>query len=250
MTTWTASGVLRMVRFNWPDFVAAGGVVAAALLALLVDAIPGALVAPVVAAGSLAGWWLGASLGAGWWVYDHSSLYDWRWVTTILRRRPRRWLNVTVGFDESSDRLRAILGVDGTTVDVFDAERMTEASIRRARASRSPVAGTLRCPLGCLPFADGRFDAIFVIFAAHELRERADREALFRELARVVGPGGTVALVEHPRNAANLLAFGPGALHFLPRTEWVELAESVGLEVARTTSMTPLVEAIAFERAP
>ncbi|MDH6121006.1 hypothetical protein ABH930_005130 [Kitasatospora sp. GAS204A] len=42
-------------------------------------------------------------------------------------------------------------------------------------------------------------------------------------------PGGTLILVEHLRDAANTAVYGPGAWHFLPRSEWLRLAYGAGL---------------------
>lgn len=47
-----------------------------------------------------------------------------------------------------------------------------------------------------LPFADGAFDVVVSNFVVHELQERADREQMMREVARVLKPGGHVALVD------------------------------------------------------
>ena len=47
-----------------------------------------------------------------------------------------------------------------------------------------------------LPFADGAFDAVVSNFVVHELKNRADRERMMREVARVLKPGGRVALVD------------------------------------------------------
>jgi ubiquinone/menaquinone biosynthesis C-methylase UbiE len=246
----SVSGLGRMVRFNWPDYLLAAGVILVSLVvAIPVSApFPGLLTVLAIPAAVVAAWFVVASLVAGWWIYDRSRLYDWAWAASLLERSPARWANVTVGFDESSVRLREVLGAGGTTIDVFDAAGMTEASIRRARASRAPIDGTIRCRLDDLPFGDGSLDAAFVIFAAHEVRDPAGREALFDELARVVRRAGAVVLVEHPRSLPNLIVFGPGAGHFLPRAEWRRLASRSGFRLQETRSMTPFVDAMAFER--
>jgi SAM-dependent methyltransferase len=248
MTARRPAGLVRMVRFNWPDYALAAAAIAVLSAAASWAPLGVAARAVAVAGASLAAWWVAASLGTGWWVYDRSPLYRWTWVTTLLPDAPRHWANITAGFDESTDVLRSLLGGDGTTIDLFDPALMTEASIHRAHADRPPAAGTIPGTPAHLPLGDASVDAAFVIFAAHELRTRHDREALFAELARSIRSGGSVVLVEHPRNPPNLIAFGPGAMHFFPTSEWRRLARAAGFESNRARAMTPFVSALILRR--
>ncbi len=86
------------------------------------------------------------------------------------------------------------------------------------------------------------------MFAAHELRRHEARVQLFRELARVLRPGGEVALVEHLRDWANFLAFGPGFLHFFSKRSWRRAADAAGLQVRTDWSMTPFVHVFMLRR--
>jgi hypothetical protein len=56
-------------------------------------------------------------------------------------------------------------------------------------------------------------------------------------------------VVEHLRDLANTLAFGPGALHFLPRREWLRLAAASGLALHDEARLTPFVRAFFLARA-
>ena len=47
-----------------------------------------------------------------------------------------------------------------------------------------------------IPFPDGSFDVVLSNFVIHELRTRPDRERMMQEVARVLKPGGRVALVD------------------------------------------------------
>ena len=47
-----------------------------------------------------------------------------------------------------------------------------------------------------LPFKDGAFDVVVSNFVVHEMKSRADRERMMRETARVLKPGGRIALVD------------------------------------------------------
>jgi ubiquinone/menaquinone biosynthesis C-methylase UbiE len=47
-----------------------------------------------------------------------------------------------------------------------------------------------------LPFADASFDVAVSNFVVHEVKNRAEREQMLRELVRVLKPGGRLALVD------------------------------------------------------
>jgi ubiquinone/menaquinone biosynthesis C-methylase UbiE len=47
-----------------------------------------------------------------------------------------------------------------------------------------------------LPFADGSFDVVVSNFVLHEMKSRDERASMIREIARVLKPGGRVALVD------------------------------------------------------
>jgi SAM-dependent methyltransferase len=242
-----AEGVRQVVRFNWPTFlgatlVAAGGTALAGMPGLPASLRRAAL---GLAAGSAAG--LATSLGATWWTYDRSELSDWGWLIDLLPASPQTWANVTTGFDDTTARLRHILpGSAGTPVDLFDPTHPGARSIRRARALHPPEHGTLAGRPGWLPLADGSVDAVFLLLAAHELRDPDERAALFGECLRVVSPAGRVVLVEHLRDLANGLVFGPGVLHFHSRTTWLGAADVAGLVLDAERSITPFVRAFAW----
>jgi ubiquinone/menaquinone biosynthesis C-methylase UbiE len=47
-----------------------------------------------------------------------------------------------------------------------------------------------------LPFADASFDVVVSNYVVHELKTREDRQRMMREVARVLKPGGRVALID------------------------------------------------------
>lgn len=242
-------GVLNIVRFNWPMFA----VTIVAVLAL------------VIGAALTAGWWravlafAAAGLAAGTFVslavshvvYDRSDLYRFAWLTRVFGdRTPSAAVFCQTGFDESSALLRA--HTPDTTwmlLDHYDPARMTEPSIQRARRHCPPARGTVAAPHHAWPTTAQQADLVIGMLAVHELRHCDERTAWFREAARTLRPGGRVVVVEHLRDMANLLAFGPGALHFHSAATWRRSWVRAQLRLRSEFRITPWVAVFVLEHA-
>lgn len=240
-------GMLQILRYNLPMYLAALGGCLAVALAVVLLPLPWPL-AVLVSLGAAGAFLLSAaSLLASHYIYDRSPLSSWSWIAGLFSTPPRRWASLHAGLDETFGALDRLFPDGGTTLDVYDPKEMTEPSIERAR--RFGLAPAAPADFRALPFADGSLDAVFLIFAAHELRRPESRLRYFREIARSLAPGGRVVLVEHLRDLANLLVFGPGFVHFLARREWLRLARESGLAVQSERRITPFVMILVLEKA-
>jgi SAM-dependent methyltransferase len=193
----------------------------------------------------LATWWTCASLTASYYIYDRSGMYAWGWLKEYIAP-PRRYVNIHAGLDESSDKLRHLFpAARGRTLNIFDPSRMGESSIHRAQQTGDTPVDAL-----ALPLDDASVDTAFVLMAAHELRDPADRRGFFGELRRIIEPNGQIIVVEHLRDIANFCAFGPGFTHFLSRRAWRTAARDVGLTIDIERSATPFVAMFRLRRSP
>ena len=237
-------GVIEIAWFNWHQYVAGTLVCLAAgwiLLRMPLPVIPRALLASGT---SLAAFWLVSSLAVSHYIYDRSGLNTWEWVKPLFPTPPTRWANIHCGFDETTAPLdRLFPDSERLVLDIFDDGEMTEASLQRARRYETRAPEAIRAQRDALPARDEQMDALFVLFAAHELRHPFARSALFRELHRVLARDGRLLLVEHLRDGWNFLAFGPGYRHFLPRREWAAQIRDAGFTVEREFHKTPFVRA-------
>jgi ubiquinone/menaquinone biosynthesis C-methylase UbiE len=244
------AGVAKIVRYNVRFYLVSAGVLAIATLLVLPNKVPQSLRLPVLSAGGLVVFWTLSSLLVSWYVYDHAGVTRWEWLPSRIAATPQRWANIHAGLDESTTALRQLFpGTAGSAVDVYDAGEMTEPSIARARRIHPSAEPFLQGQSDALPLPDHGCDAVFLLFAAHEIRAAHHRTELFSETARVLRAEGFVVLVEHLRDWKNFLAFGPGFLHFHSRRNWLRIIRAAGFVVEQESTVTPFVECFVLRKA-
>jgi ubiquinone/menaquinone biosynthesis C-methylase UbiE len=240
-------GVLEIISYNrglyaWSAIgVSAGLVIAARLPRMLALVTTGAVLIALA--------WMLASIAVSHYVYDRSSVYDFRWMREQLPRTPRRWVNIHSGLDQSTGILKSVFPQgDEEVLDIYDPVEMTEPSITRARTLSEGKTEARHADFRHLTLPDSSCDAVFLIFSAHELRRRDSRAQFFKEVARVLAADGRVILMEHLRDTANFLAFGPGCWHFHSRGEWLRAAATANLRVRQEMPITPFVRVFVMEK--
>jgi SAM-dependent methyltransferase len=241
------AGVLQIVRYNWTLYVAAlaGTIVVIGIVNLV---HPIAIIAWLLMLGAAAGLgWLVLSLVVSHYIYDRSALYRWDWIREQVGGHPRHIVNIHAGLDETSEALQRLFPAGELSVlDIYDKVAMPEPSIARARNEARPDA--IEADFRSLPLQSQSADLVTLIFTAHELRQPADRDAFFSDVARILTPTGVLLLVEHLRDSWNFAAFGPGAFHFWPRSEWLRTCGQAGLALRSELRRTPFVRALLFGR--
>ena len=233
-------GMLAIAQFNWPFYVAAVAVLMVSLAGfLLMSAFPSRLVCVLAFAG--AGYFLFGSLGVSHLIYDRSDLHRYGWLERATKGCPmRQCIFCHSGFDEMSQALREKLAdAEWQILDHFNEAQLTEASIHRARRMFPPTAVTLPAAFNRWPVSAKSADAVFGLLAIHEFRRESERGEWFREARRCLKDGGRVVLVEHVRDLANFLAFGPGFFHFHSRGSWRRSWECAGFSVVDEFRITP-----------
>ena len=235
------AGVAKILRFNWPWYAAAVVATGLGLAALVwwIPAGPWRMVA--VAALAVGNSWLLLSLIVSHVVYDRSALARGGWLDGA---QAASIAILHAGHDEGSIHVARLLpGAVCQVFDISDPAHGLSPSLRRARAEAAASATAIVVPSSSIPLPDGTIDLALVVFAAHELRDDGTRSGFFRELARIVGPRGRIVVIEHQRDTWNLLAYGPGFLHFLSRRSWLHTFAAAGLHLTGDDTFTPWVHA-------
>jgi SAM-dependent methyltransferase len=242
----TFTRALRVAGYNWPLYTAAGTVVIIGLVVLCLPGVPPTVRWLCAAAVAIAAWFGCASFLAFHWMFDRSELLDGQWLAQELPQAPRRWVQINVGLEETTLPMgRVFPEAEGKMLDLYNASVMTEPAVTRARQQGAGATAVAVQP-DSLPVEDGWADVVVVMLAAHEIRDDGKRQRFFQELCRIVAPDGKLIVVEHLRDLAAALAFGPGMFHFYPRTEWLRLGNTAGLDVQRERRITPLVRAFIY----
>lgn len=235
-------GVLQIIRYNWSLYVLTSFAATCCIAIGFLLAGRWSQLLFVIGVGVIC--WMTTSLLVSHYVYDRSDLYDFRWMLERLPSQPRIWLNVHCGLDQTSSLLRSVFpGSENQILDIFDPVEMTEPSIARARGGGAALPDTPTANFRSLPLPSSTCDAVFLIFAAHEIRKGASRREFFGEVARILSANGSVVMIEHLRDLPNFVAFGPGFLHFQSRSEWLSVAASANLVATGEFAVTPFVRA-------
>lgn len=243
-------GVSNIVRFNWGYYATSALALGAAILIFSIQAVPWWLRAAALCGGICLVFWTCSSLLVSWYVYDVAGVMRWEWIRDRLKLAPSRWANIHAGLDQSTASLRRLFpGSQGVVIDIYDPKTMTEPSIARARQSHPSTEPFQHGFASSLPLPDTDRDAVFLLFAAHEVRVFEDRTQLLREASRVLKQQGRVVLVEHLRDLPNFLAFGPGFLHFHSGHSWRSSIQKAGLQIEQRSRLTPFVRCFVLRKA-
>lgn len=232
-------GVWTVLRFNWHLHALALALVGVLLVSAFYLPAPARIVAFLAAVAAFLP--IPISLAATWVAYDASGLYELSWLPPMLVGA-RRGANFHAGFDETTPVLQATFpSIDWKVLDFYDPSKHTEISIRRARKAYPPAPDTVPIRTDTILLPDARLDVALLFLAAHEIRDAAERAGFFRELRRVLRPGGRVILTEHLRDLPNILAYSIGAWHFHPRSEWLATFEAAGFHVVGEFRNNPFI---------
>jgi len=187
-----------------------------------------------------------ASPVASWYLYDHSRLYEWRWLRPLLPSARGPSISLTVGFDGAEESLAEVVGQRLTVVDIAAG---CVAFSQRLRQLVEREAAQVSVRSGCqgLPLRGSTVSLAVLAFSAHEIHDDDRCVNALTEVRRVLSPTGRLILVEHVRDVANVSVFGPAAWHFRSESQWCNLAARAGLRLDGHVRYGGLVHAFAFE---
>jgi len=184
-------------------------------------------------------------------VYDFSGYYKLDWLKQYLPKDSPsvHLVNINAGFDETSFLIKDILPEAQMHVfDFYDEKRHTEAAIIRARKVSLTYPNTREMDGYRIPMADSSTDVVFLLSAAHEIREFGEKVEFLSECKRICTPTGKIIMVEHMRDVPNFLAFTIGFFHFFSKGTWKKAFSSAGFSSLIHKKFTPFMSVFVYSK--
>jgi SAM-dependent methyltransferase len=98
------------------------------------------------------------------------------------------------------------------------------------------------------PLPDGNVPAVLLIMTASEFWEEGDRQQLFKEIYRVLSPGGILLMVERVRTPTTWLVMGPAAQRIRKASYWRDTLTAIGFEVTGESEQVDMLRFFRAER--
>ncbi|MCS7066691.1 MAG: bifunctional demethylmenaquinone methyltransferase/2-methoxy-6-polyprenyl-1,4-benzoquinol methylase UbiE [Fimbriimonadales bacterium] len=153
-----------------------------------------------------------------------------RWRQSVVRMLEltptARVLDVCTGTGDLALQIARHIGPAGEVVALDFCEPMLLRAREKARQQGLNHIRYVPADALQLPFAAETFDAVTIAFG---LRNLIDKQAAFREMARVLKPGGRAAVLEltRPLGTSTRLLYDLYALHLLPRIgKWLSYGDA------------------------
>ena len=182
------------------------------------------------------------SLSVSYYIYDYSDLYTLKWLDFLNIKDNATLVNINAGFDETSSILQDKFPDKNLIVlDFYDASKHTEISIERARKAYPVFPNTINIRTDSISLQANSVDYIFLIFAAHEIRNEAERTSFFKQLKNVLKDNGKIIVTEHQRDLPNFIAYTIGFFHFFANKTWKKIYTQSALSIQKEFKLNPFI---------
>ena len=182
------------------------------------------------------------SLSVSYYIYDYSDLYTLKWLDFLNIKDNTTIVNINAGFDETSSILQdKFPNTKLIVLDFYDASKHTEISIERARKAYPVFPNSINIRTDNISLQANSVDYIFLIFAAHEIRNEAERILFFKQLKDTIKDNGKIIVTEHQRDLPNFIAYTIGFFHFFANKTWKKIFTQSALSIQKEFKLNPFI---------
>jgi SAM-dependent methyltransferase len=238
-------GVLNILSFNRHYYVIGLAILTLVIVSHFTLSFTG-LLFWIILSGILYG--LSIPLIVSFYIYDFSGYYELNWLSgSNIDLNVKHIVNINAGFDETSFILKKKFPESDLFVfDCYDPDRHTEPAIIRARKFSLTYPNTIEIKTNEIPLANNSVDIIFLLAAAHEIRDQKEKVIFLKECHRICKANGKVVMVEHLRDLPNFLAFSVGFTHFFSKSTWENAFTEAGFGLIVENKFTPFMSVFNF----
>lgn len=131
-------------------------------------------------------------------------------------------------------------------IDIYNPQIMPSRELARARRQAprpnpDPRLSWRDGSLNLLPMPDSSISIATMNEALGEIWQEGDQVQLFKELFRILKPGGSALIAERLRTPTNLVVLGPSAFRFHSANHWARIITDSGLAISDQKSLSDLI---------
>lgn len=233
-------GVGNIVRFNWHFYAIA--IVLVVLLISIKTQFPSSYNWLIICVIIITITTTFISLAISYFIYDYSDLYTLHFLDFLNMKSNSTLVNINAGFDETSAIIKhKYPNTNLIVLDFYDASKHTEISIERARNAYPVFPNTINIRTDNISLQAKSVDYIFLIFAAHEIRNEAERILFFKQLKDILKIDGKIIVTEHQRDFINFIAYTIGFFHFHTNKTWKKTFQQSGFSIQKEFKLNPFI---------
>jgi ubiquinone/menaquinone biosynthesis C-methylase UbiE len=133
-----------------------------------------------------------------------------------------------------------------TVVDVYNPQLTIDSALARARrqapaAKHDPRLDWYDGHFNLLPLPDNSVEAVFLFQVLSEFNQHGDRQALLREVRRILKPNGRLLMSEKTASWLNWLLVSSSGTALKPVEYWHDLLVEAGFDILRQEEIQGLL---------
>jgi SAM-dependent methyltransferase len=140
-----------------------------------------------------------------------------------------------------------------TVIDVYNPQLTMDSALARARrqapaTKQDPRLTWYDGQFNLFPLPDSSVEAVFMFQVLSEFGQQGDRQALLREVRRILKPNGRLLIAEQTASWLNWLLVGSSTAKLQPVEFWLDLLGEAGFDILRQEEIQGLLNCLRADK--